>query len=282
MTHPALAAGNVAVITGGASGIGLAAAARFKSLGLKVCIADRMGLDAAATALGGDVLAVETDVSDRAAVHALAAKVAAELGPVSVLMNNAGIGGGGDALTNPEGWERVLGVNLMGPIYGVQAFAPAMVERDAPGLIINTGSKQGITQPPGDTAYNVSKSGVKALTEGLAYTLSQKGSAVSAHLLIPGFTFTGMIRKRIAEQPPGAWTSEQVVERMLDGIARGEFYILCQDNETTREQDEKRILWAAGDIVENRPALSRWRPEWQDAFARYMQGENGPSGAKPR
>ena len=272
MPHPALAAGNVAVITGGASGIGLAAAARFKSLGLKVCIADRTGLDEAATALGGDVLAVETDVSDRASVHALAVKVAAELGPVSVLMNNAGIGGGGDALTNPEGWERVLGVNLMGPIYGVQAFAPAMVERGAPGLIINTGSKQGITQPPGDTAYNVSKSGVKALTEGLAYTLSQKGSAVSAHLLIPGFTFTGMIRKRIAEQPPGAWTSDQVVERMLDGIARGEFYILCQDNETTRAQDEKRILWAAGDIVENRPALSRWRPEWQDAFARYMQG----------
>ena len=133
-----------------------------------------------------------------------------------------------------------------------------------------TGFGRDITQPPGDTAYNVSKSGVKALTEGLA--LRQKGAAVSAHLLIPGFTFTGMISKRIAVQPPGAWTPEQVGERMLEGIGRGEFYILCQDNETTREQDEKRILWSAGDIVENRPALSRWHPDWADAFKRLMEG----------
>ncbi|MDO7842156.1 SDR family NAD(P)-dependent oxidoreductase [Sphingomonas immobilis] len=271
MTHPALAPGKVAVVTGGASGIGLAAAARFASLGMKVCIADRVGLDEAKATLG-DVLAVETDVSDRAAVAALAEQVAATLGPVAVLMNNAGVGGGGDALTNSEGWERVLGVNLMGPIHGVQAFVPAMVESGAPGIVINTGSKQGITQPPGDTAYNVSKSGVKALTEGLAHTLRQAGGAVSAHLLIPGFTFTGMTRRRVAEQPPGAWSAEQVVDRMIAGIGSGEFYILCQDNETTRAQDERRILWAAGDIVENRPALSRWHPDWKDAFAAYMDG----------
>jgi NAD(P)-dependent dehydrogenase (short-subunit alcohol dehydrogenase family) len=186
-------------------------------------------------------------------------------------MNNAGVGGGGDALSNPDGWERVLGVNLMGPIYGVQAFVPTMVDSGAPGLVINTGSKQGITQPPGDTAYNVSKSGVKALTEGLAHTLRQAGGQISAHLLIPGFTFTGMTRKRIADQPPGAWTAEQVVERMLEGIGRREFYILCQDNETTLEQDRKRILWATGDLVENRPALSRWHPEWAAAFTRFLE-----------
>lgn len=270
--HPALAPGKVAVVTGGASGIGLAAAARFKALGLKVCIADRAGLDAAVALLGGDVLAIETDVSDRAAVEALAETVTRSLGPVAVLMNNAGIGGGGNALANPNGWDRVLGVNLMGPIHGVQAFVPAMAASGEPGLVINTGSKQGITQPPGDTAYNVSKSGVKALTEGLAHTLRQQGGQVSAHLLIPGFTFTGLTRQRMAEQPPGAWTPEQVVDRMLDGIARGDFYIVCQDNETTREQDEKRILWAAGDIVENRPALSRWHSDWLDAFRRYMGG----------
>ena len=268
--HPALTPGKIAVVTGGASGIGLAAAARFKALGLRVCIADRTGLDEAVSTLGGDVLAVETDVSDRAAVVALAATVARQLGPVAVLMNNAGVGGGGDALSNPEGWERVLGVNLMGPVHGVQAFAPAMVATGDPGLIVNTGSKQGITQPPGDTAYNVSKSGVKALTEGLAHTLRQHGGAVTAHLLIPGFTFTGMTRKRVAEQPPGAWTADQVVDRMLEGIARSEFYILCQDNETTRTQDERRIAWAAGDIIENRPALSRWHPDWAEAFKRYM------------
>jgi len=273
MIHPAIAAGNVAVITGGASGIGLATAARFKALGMTVCIADCTGLAEAATTLGDNVLVFETDVSERAAVAALAARVAAEVGPVSVLMNNAGVGDGGDALSNPDGWQRVLGVNLMGPIYGVQAFVPTMVESGAPGLVINTGSKQGITQPPGDTAYNVSKSGVKALTEGLAHTLRQAGGQISAHLLIPGFTFTGMIRKRIADQPPGAWTAEQVVERMLEGIGRRDFYILCQDNETTLEQDRKRILWAAGDLVENRPALSRWHPEWAAAFTRYVEPE---------
>jgi len=269
--HPALAAGNVAVVTGGADGIGLATAGRLLALGLRVCIVDRKGLDEAKAALG-DVLAVETDVSDRASVEALAARVVDELGPVSVLMNNAGIGGGGDALSNPEGWERVLGVNLMGVVHGVQAFGPAMVERRAPGLIINTGSKQGITQPPGDTAYNVSKSGVKALTEGLAHTLRQKGSAVTAHLLIPGFTYTGMMRRHLPEKPAAAWTADQVVDRLFEGLAQGDFYILCQDNETTREQDEKRILWSAGDIVENRPALSRWHPDYAEAFKAYMDG----------
>jgi NAD(P)-dependent dehydrogenase (short-subunit alcohol dehydrogenase family) len=268
--HPAIVRGNVAVITGGASGIGLAAAARFAAMGMRICIADREGLDEAAGTLGGDVLAIETDVSERAAVEHLAAAVADRLGPVAVLMNNAGMSGGGDALANPEGWEKILAVNLMGMLYGIQAFVPAMLESGNPGLVIDTGSKQGITQPPGNTAYNVSKAGVKALTEGLAHTLRQKGGRVTAHLLIPGFTWTGMIRRHIAEKPSGAWTAEQVVERMLDGIARREFYILCQDNETTREQDEKRILWAAEDIVDNRPALSRWHPDWAEAFQRYM------------
>jgi NAD(P)-dependent dehydrogenase (short-subunit alcohol dehydrogenase family) len=267
--HRALATGNVAVITGGADGIGFAAAQRFLAMGMKVCIADRRRLAEAKAELG-DVLAVDVDVSDRAAVVALAEQVTRELGPVSVLMNNAGTGGGGDALSNPEGWDMVLGVNLMGVLHGVQSFVPAMVERGAPALVINTGSKQGITQPPGDTAYNVSKAGIKALTEGLAHTLRQKGNAVTAHLLIPGFTYTGMMRRRLPEKPAAAWTAEQVVDRMLEGLARDEFYLLCQDNETTREQDEKRILWAAGDLVENRPALSRWHPDYAEAFKAYM------------
>lgn len=271
--HPALKKGHVAVITGGASGIGLATAQALTAMGLRVCIADCAGLDEAISAIGGDVEAIETDVSDRDAVARLAEKVAQKLGTVSVLMNNAGVGGGGDAISNPAGWDRVLGVNLFGVIHGVQAFVPGMIASGEPGLVINTGSKQGITQPPGDTAYNVSKSGVKALSEGLAHTLRETTQGrVTAHLLIPGFTFTGMTRRRIAQQPPGAWTPEQVVERMLEGIARDEFYILCQDNETSREQDERRIAWTTGDILENRPALSRWHPDWKEAFTRHMQG----------
>ena len=274
--HPAIAPGNVAVVTGAANGIGAAAARRLAGQGMRLCLVDADGarLAAVQAELGEAAIALTVDVSDRAAVEALATTVAERLGPVSVLMNNAGVGGGGDALSNPEGWQRVLGVNLMGVLHGVQAFVPAMAASGAPGLVINTGSKQGVTMPPGDTAYNVSKAGVKALTEGLAHTLrNTAGCQVSAHLLVPGFTYTGMIASRIPERPPGAWTPEQVVERMLEGIAAGDFYLWCEDNETPRVVDEKRVLWTAGDIVENRPALSRWHADWKDRFDRYMAGE---------
>jgi NAD(P)-dependent dehydrogenase (short-subunit alcohol dehydrogenase family) len=271
-SHPALQPGNVAVITGGAGGIGLAAARKLAGLGLRICLADRDEdiLREAAASLDG-AIAVVTDVSDRSSVEALAREAVSRLGPVSVLMNNAGRGGGGNALSNPEGWEQVLGVNLFGVLYGVQAFVPSMVEAGKPGLVINTGSKQGITTPPGDTAYNVSKAGIKALTEGLAHTLrTTPDCSVTAHLLIPGFTYTRMMEQRIPEKPATAWYPEQVADRMLEGLERGEFYILCEDNETTRQQDERRMLWAAQDIVENRPALSRWHPDWQGKFESFM------------
>src|SRR5262245_14509900 len=167
----ALAAGNVAVVTGAASGIGLAAARRLAAMGLNVVMADRSeaALAAAAKAIGSNATPLVVDVVDPDAMQNLAKDVADRFGPVSFLMNNAGVGGGGDALSNPEGWSRVLGVNLLGVLHGVQAFVPAMADGGEPGLVINTGSKQGITQPPGDTAYNVSKSAVKALTEGLGH-----------------------------------------------------------------------------------------------------------------
>jgi len=269
----AIAPGKLAVVTGAAGGIGLAAARAFADAGMQVVLVDRPGerLERAAAALDGAV-AISADVADRAAMAALAKDVVGRHGHVSVLMNNAGIGAGGDAFANPAQWDEVLGVNLMGVIHGVQAFVPAMVEGEAPALIINTGSKQGITQLPGNTAYNVSKAGVKALTEGLAHSLRERtGSRVSAHLLVPGFTWTGMTAGQPAEKPPAAWTPEQVVALMMDRVAAGDFYILCPDNETTPEQDARRIAWAAGDLIENRPALSRWHPEWRDAFAQFMQ-----------
>jgi len=275
MTHPAISSGNVAVITGAADGIGLAAAHRLAGLGMTVVFVDRdtEKLTAARDAVGGSAVAIATDVSDRAAVNDLADQVSRNFGPVSLLMNNAGTGRGGNALSNPDGWDRVIGTNLMGVIYGVQAFVPAMVAGGAPGLVINTGSKQGITQPPGDTAYNVSKSGVKSLTEGLAHTLREETQGrVSAHLLIPGFTYTGMMKAHFAEKPAAAWTPEQVVDVMMDGVARGDFYLWCIDNETTREVDNARVLWNAQDITENRPALSRWHPDYKQAFADWIDG----------
>ncbi len=274
MTHPAIGPGRAAVITGAASGIGLAAAQRLAALGMAVCMAD---IDAPAlereaallAATGADVLAVPTDVADADQVARLRDQAIARWGQVGLLINNAGREGGGALSGSPERWRATLDTNLWGVIHGVQAFMPAMLAAGAPAAIVNTGSKQGITTPPGDTAYNVSKAGIKVVTEALAHDLLD--TPVTAHLLIPGFTFTGFTRVRTDVKPPGAWTPEQVVDFMLDGMDRGDFYILCPDNDTTRAQDERRMRWAADDVIKNRPALSRWHPDHATEFQEYMR-----------
>lgn len=267
----ALAAGNIAVVTGAADGIGLAVARRLIERGMRVCLVDRSDkVHDRAAELGSNASGEVVDVSDRAAMAQLAEDVHRRFGPVSFLMNNAAISGGANALSGLNVWEQVIGVNVMGVLQGVQAFVPAMIESGRPGIVVNTGSKQGITQPPGNTAYNVSKSAVKALTEGLAHTLLEAArDRIGAHLLIPGFTFTGMTR-RSDEKPAAAWTSEQVADFMFERIAAGDFYILCPDNDVTRATDEKRMAWTMGDVIENRPALSRWHPRYKDAFAAFM------------
>ncbi|MGL4296007.1 MAG: SDR family NAD(P)-dependent oxidoreductase [Aestuariivirga sp.] len=280
MTHSALRPDSVAVITGGAAGIGLAAARRFAAAGLKVCIAD-LGAERLATAAAGlaatspggmnTVMTMEADVSRAEDVARLKAAVDARFGGTDILMNNAGIQPGSAIFGAKENWEKVLAVNLWGVIHGCQAFVPGMIARGRPGLVINTGSKQGITTPPGDPAYNVSKAGVKVFTEALAHELRNTPDCrLTAHLMIPGFVFTGLTAKGRTEKPAGAWTPEQTVDFMLDRIDAGDFYILCPDNEVTRPLDEKRILWAAQDIIENRPPLSRWHPDFGPRFADFV------------
>ena len=278
--HPAIASGRAAVVTGAASGIGRAAAERFADLGMKVCMADvneaalNAAVDSVARRAGrqGEVFGVPTDVSRRADVERLKARAYGAFGAVDLLMNNAGRGGGGQLFDSVDAWQAIIDTNLWGVVHGVQLFAPAMVEQKTPSAIVNTGSKQGITCPPGNTAYNVSKAGVKVATEALAHELRNiEGCRVSAHLLIPGFTFTGITSATPgAEKPAGAWTASQVIDFMLTAMAQGNFYILCPDNDVTRDMDEKRMQWAADDIIGNRPALSRWHPDFKDVFAKYM------------
>ena len=281
MTHAALTSGSVAVVTGGAAGIGLAAAKRMAQLGLHVCIADlggdrlaRAADEVAILTAGGadDVMTLETDVSRVEDLRRLEAAVRDRFGGTDVLMNNAGIQPG-SAMFGPAGnWERVLDVNLWGVIHSTQIFVPAMIERGRPGLVINTGSKQGITTPPGDPAYNVSKAGLKAFTEALQHELRNTPNCrISAHLLIPGFVFTELTAHGRTEKPAGAWTPEQTVDFMMERLEAGDFYILCPDNDVPRSLDERRILWAAGDVVENRPPLSRWHPDFAKAFEAFSQ-----------
>ncbi len=270
---------NVAVITGGASGIGLAAAKHFAKIGMSVVIAD-LGGDRLAEAraeleriVGQEhVMAVETDVSQKDQIEALERAVIQRFGRVHVLMNNAGIGPETSIFSGQANWDNILGVNLLGVINGVRTFGPGMAAHGEPGLIINTGSKQGITTPPGNPAYNVSKAGVKVFTEALEHELRNTERAqISAHLLIPGFVFTGLTKGDRQEKPAAAWTPEQTVDFMVESLERGDFYILCPDNDVARPVDERRMAWAIGDIIENRPPLSRWHKDYADKFKTYLE-----------
>ena len=282
MPFSAIAPGHVAAITGGASGIGLAAAERFAAQGMRVAIADLGAerLEAARTRImaagAPDVLARDVDVADPAALAQWEAEIAATWGGADVVMLNAGIGPETSVLGPADVWHRMIAVNLWGVVQGAQAFLPGMLARGRGGMVICTGSKQGITTPPGNPAYNIAKAGVKVFAEALEHDLRGRAEAstpaarISAHLLIPGFVYTGLTTG-VTEKPAAAWTPEQTADFMLDSLKRGDFYILCPDNDVPRALDEQRILWAAGDIVHNRPPLSRWHKDHAAAFQAHLK-----------
>jgi NAD(P)-dependent dehydrogenase (short-subunit alcohol dehydrogenase family) len=220
-----------------------------------------------------NIMTATVDVSRRDEVVALESAVQKRFGGTDILMNNAGIQPSSKMFGPEDNWQRVLGVNLWGVIHGSQVFAPFMIGRGRRSLIINTGSKQGITTPPGDPAYNVSKAGVKAFTEALQHELRNTPACqVTAHLFIPGFVFTPLTAHGRVDKPAAAWTPDETADFMIERVSAGDFYILCPDNDVPRSLDERRILWAAGDIVENRPALSRWHQDYADAFAAFVKG----------
>lgn len=277
MSNAVIAKGRVAVITGAARGIGAAMAQRFSAQGMRLSLFDR---DKAALTLLAKTLETETlctvgDVSREEDLRRFYARTMERFDEVALLVNNAGVNTGAGPWDSPAAWSRHLQTNLLSAVTLQHLFVPRMLAQTSRAAIVNLGSKEGITTPPGNAVYSAGKAGIKVLTEQLAHALRNvAGERVTAHLLVPGYTWTPMnfpgMDEQHDSQPQATWTSVQVVNHFMDAFNRGDFYILCPDNEVTPEMDRKRILWAAQDITENRPALSRWHPQWQSCFAEWM------------
>jgi NAD(P)-dependent dehydrogenase (short-subunit alcohol dehydrogenase family) len=224
-----LTSGKTAVITGAASGIGFALAERFARSGLDIVLADieQEALDAAEqklAALGVQTLAVRTDVSDEAAVQALAAAAVERFGAVHVVCNNAGVESSTDAWLGPvSAWKWVLGVNLWGVIHGIRAFLPAMLGQGE-GHFVNTASIAGL-YPGFSPSYDASKHAVVAISEGLYRSMQLAGLPIGVSVLCPGWVNTNIMDSRrnwpvdLGEQPPQAFGAELVEPHVRKAIA---------------------------------------------------------------
>lgn len=215
--------GGVAVVTGAASGIGLALAQSFAARGLAVVVTDvRPGaLDAAAgelRATGATVLPVVVDVRSAEQVKALAEQTLATFGRVDIVCNNAGVAPDPAPMwTIPlETWRWTIDVALMGVVYGISAFAPILVEENR-GHIVNTASVGGLTTLPGMTPYNAAKHAVVALSESLREELVRAAPGVGVSVLCPGLVDTGLPNTSRANRPGGGGDREDVSMAAMAG-----------------------------------------------------------------
>lgn len=195
-------------------------------------------------------------------------------GDVSLLVLNAGVKPE-SSNDNLSSFRKTFHTNVDGVVAGLECLLPSIQANAARGrrsAIVITGSKQGITNPPGYPAYNASKAAVKVIAEQLHFD-SRNTENLSVHLLVPGWTHTGMNGRQDGDdnstKPQGAWWPEQVVEYLEKSMKEGHFWVLCPDNEVTEGLDKKRMQWMLGDVLEQRPPLSRWRSEWKVAAEEF-------------
>lgn len=284
--------GALALITGGAGGVGFAFAQHCRRQGMHLALLDinKDSLSAASSVLQKIdnkllTLTYEIDVSDLSAWSAVKSDLEGKFQTIDLLMLNAGFG---IRTTTPWSdasyFQKTLATNYFGMINGLVTFLPFVTKSTGPSAVVLTGSKQGITNPPGNPAYNASKSAVKTTAEQLAYDLRTEGSSifaphVSAHLLVPGWAFTGLsgnvgpVEDEVAlkNKPHGAWLPSQVAEYGVKKINEGKFYIICPDTDVDESLDNARMTWATQDITEGRSALSRWDEKVKEEAAGWIR-----------
>ncbi|KAF3935399.1 hypothetical protein ABW20_dc0102530 [Dactylellina cionopaga] len=263
---------NVALISGGASGIGRAIANLCLSKGMHVAIIDT-NAEATRTFVkeskekypSATIDGYHEDTSNPHGWSLLKGDFLKRFHKIDLLVLNAAIHQKSDWKDSTT-FAKTFDVNFLGYLHGISTFFDEISNSTAenPKAVVLTGSKQGITNPPGNPAYNASKAAVKSVAESLHFDLRDNHST-SVHLLVPGWTHTGMSRS--VEKPIGAWAPEQVASYLLEKMEDDHFYIICPDNEVDEETDRKRMLWGAGDITERRPPLSRWRDDWKQKAA---------------
>lgn len=263
---PAIAPGNVAVITGGASGIGLAVAEAMIAEGMKVLLADidapkLRDVEARLTEDGATVATMVCNTTAEPEVNALAEYALEQFGGIHVMFNNAGIAGVGDAWVDPvELWHRVMDVNVFGVVYGIRAVLPIMQQQGV-GHIVSTASHAGLNGAPGIAPYVASKHAVVGLSESLFLELELLGSPVGASVLCPEFVQTDLMGKEpetldspmaqfinqaLAAGVAGGIPASDVAAHVVAAIKAGRFWILTHDS--TREASVARVQRAADGV----------------------------------